>query len=80
MVRVGKIAESSFFNKKKMVQKGYCRNEGLGLAWDHMEVRQVAPFNTTNSELNPDRISCETLQAKIQLGSSRSLPKFELQT
>ena len=39
MVRVGKIAESSFFNKKKMVKKGYCGNEGLGLAWDRMEVR-----------------------------------------
>ena len=30
-----------------MVKKEYCGNEGLGLAWDRMEVRQVAPFNTT---------------------------------
>ena len=30
MVRVGKIADS-YFLAKKMVKKGYCRNEGLGL-------------------------------------------------
>ena len=30
MVRVGKIAESSFL-AKKMVKKGYCGNEGLSL-------------------------------------------------
>ena len=35
------------FQQKKMAKKGYCGNEGLGLAWDRMEMRQVAPSNTT---------------------------------
>ena len=29
-----------------MVKKGYCRNESLSLAWDHIEVCHVALFNT----------------------------------
>ena len=36
-----------FFQRKKMVKKGYYGNEGLGLAWDCIEVCQVAPFSTT---------------------------------
>ena len=30
-----------------MVKKGYYGNEGLGLAWDCIEVRQMNPFCTT---------------------------------
>ena len=30
-----------------MVEKGYYENESLSLAWDHMEVCQVALFITT---------------------------------
>ena len=41
MVRVGKIAESSCL-AEKMVKKGYCGTEGLGLAWDGIKVREIA--------------------------------------
>ena len=30
-----------------MVKKGYCRNEGLGLAWDRIKVRQMNLYITT---------------------------------
>ena len=30
-----------------MVQKGYCGNESLSLAWDRMEVCQINPFYIT---------------------------------
>ena len=31
-----------------MVKKdGYCRNEGFGLAWDHVDLSKVALFITT---------------------------------
>ena len=36
-----------FFQRKKMVKKGHYGNEDLCLAWDRMEVRQVALFTTT---------------------------------
>ena len=30
-----------------MVKKGYYGNEGLGLAWDRVKVRQINLFQTT---------------------------------
>ena len=30
-----------------MVKKGYCRNEGFSLAYDHIKVCQINSFNTT---------------------------------
>ena len=30
-----------------MIRKGYCGNEGLGLAWDQIKVRQIALYVTT---------------------------------
>ena len=46
------------FLTKKMVKKWYCGNEGLSLAWDRIEVRQVAPFNTTDMDADILNIKC----------------------
>ena len=35
------------FLTEKMVKNGYYRNEGFGLAWDRIKVRQIGPFTTT---------------------------------
>ena len=32
---------------KKVVKKGYCGNENLGLTWDHMKVSLMTLFYTT---------------------------------
>ena len=39
------------FLTKKMVKKEYYENEGFGLAWDRIEVRQMNPFITTEKHL-----------------------------
>ena len=36
------------FLTEKMVKNGYYGNEGFGLAWDGIEVRQIGLFITTN--------------------------------
>ena len=38
-----------FFLVKNRIKKGYYRNENLSLAWDRMEVCQVALCITTNN-------------------------------
>ena len=38
-----------FFNQKKIVKKGYCRNEVLGFTWNRVEVYQVAPYISTSN-------------------------------
>ena len=35
------------FLTEKMVKKGHYRNEGFGLPWDCIEVRQINPLITT---------------------------------
>ena len=40
-------SRNTLFWLKKVVKIGYCGNQSLGLAWDCMEVRQVALFITT---------------------------------
>ena len=41
-------SHNTIFSWKKMVKKdGYCRNEGFGLAWDHVDLSKVALFITT---------------------------------
>ena len=52
-VKVCKITKTQafipviLFLAKKMVKKGFGENEGLGLAWDCMDVRQIALYITT---------------------------------
>ena len=46
MVRVGETVKVLFW-LEKMVKKGYCKNEGLGLAWSHIKVRQINLYITT---------------------------------
>ena len=43
------IPITTCFLTKEMVKKGYYENEGFGLAWDRIEVRQMNPFITTFS-------------------------------
>ena len=40
-------SHNNLFLTEKMVKNGYYRNEGFGLAWDHIEVCQTGPFITT---------------------------------